>query len=210
MAIKPCKKCGVYIHTTSKFCPNCGEKNPFSNTPHIEGQISNNTKTKPNKKGNIIQKAIGALLGVVISIGLVAGIYFGISFIFDSIFGTEESTIEAVPAIDDDEVIEVEVPDFTEETQDYEVEVEPAEPKSTYQTQPVYQPQYETRDEWVQCWVCHGSGECDGCHGKGYGITVNPRGGAEQWRCPSCNGSGRCYTCGGTGGHYEKRTVQVR
>lgn len=207
MAIKPCKKCGVYIHTTSKFCPNCGEKNPFGNTSPIESQISTDSKTKPNENDHTVQKTIGTLLRFIVPIGLIIGILIIIS----SQFVGSTKCAEPIPDIDD-EVIEVEVPDFTEEEQDYEVEVEPAEPepKSTYQSQPVYQPQYETRDEWVQCWVCHGSGECDGCHGKGYGITVNPRGGAEQWRCPSCNGSGRCYTCGGTGGHYEKRTVQVR
>lgn len=99
---------------------------------------------------------------------------------------------------EDDDIVEKKVIQDTE-----------SKSSSSYD-EPVYTPQYETRDEWVSCWVCHGSGECDQCHGRGQNITYNPRGGSEVWKCPSCNGSGRCYTCGGTRGHYEQRTYQVR
>lgn len=120
-----------------------------------------------------------------------------------SLKGEEESEYEYSRNSQSDKEKNIEIEEIEEES------LSETSTHSYDQGQP-YVPQYETRDEWVQCWVCHGNGECDQCHGTGHGVSYNPRGGSEVWRCPSCNGSGRCYTCGGTGGHYEKRTYQVR
>lgn len=66
-------------------------------------------------------------------------------------------------------------------------------------------PEYETRDVWVDCMECHGSGKCKYCQGAGkdwYGNSYET--------CIICHGSTNCQLCYGTGGHYEKQTFQVR
>lgn len=74
-----------------------------------------------------------------------------------------------------------------------------------------YTPQYETRDEWVNCWDCNGSGNCHYCHGNGTCVSTWSDGSYNStYQCGGCYGTGRCQQCYGNGGHYEKRTYQVR
>ena len=74
-----------------------------------------------------------------------------------------------------------------------------------------YTPQYETRDKWVNCWDCNGSGNCHYCHGNGTCVSTWSDGSYNStYQCGVCYGTGRCQQCYGNGGHYEKRTYQVR
>ena len=74
-----------------------------------------------------------------------------------------------------------------------------------------YTPQYETRDEWVNCWDCNGTGKCRYCHGDGTCVSTWSDGSYNStYQCGVCYGSGRCQQCYGNRGHYEKRTYQVR
>ena len=80
----------------------------------------------------------------------------------------------------------------------------------TYNSQP-YTPEYGLRDEWVQCWTCHGSGKCSSCNGNGWCISTRSDGSYNtSYQCPVCHGNGRCTSCFGSGGHYEKRQYQIR
>lgn len=74
-----------------------------------------------------------------------------------------------------------------------------------------YSPEYGFRDVWVQCAICHGSGECWSCHGQGWCISTRSDGSYNStYKCPICSGMGNCTTCFGTGGHYEKQQYQIR
>lgn len=66
-------------------------------------------------------------------------------------------------------------------------------------------PEYATRDVWVDCMECHGTGKCKYCQGTGkcwYGNSYED--------CVTCHGSTNCQICYGTRGHYEKQTYQIR
>lgn len=66
-------------------------------------------------------------------------------------------------------------------------------------------PEYGTRDVWVDCIECHGSGKCKYCQGSGkcwYGNSYED--------CVTCHGSTNCQICYGTRGHYEKQMYQIR
>lgn len=79
------------------------------------------------------------------------------------------------------------------------------------QTQQVYTPEYGVRDVWVNCFDCHGTGQCTYCKGTGWCISTNGRGEYNStYECTICHGSGRCTYCYGSGGHYEKQQYQIR
>lgn len=79
------------------------------------------------------------------------------------------------------------------------------------QTQQVYTPEYGVRDVWVNCFDCHGTGQCSYCKGTGWCISTNGRGEYNSaYKCTICHGSGRCTYCNGSGGHYEKQQYQIR
>lgn len=79
------------------------------------------------------------------------------------------------------------------------------------QTQQVYTPEYGIRDVWVNCFDCHGTGQCTYCKGTGWCISTNSRGEYNStYKCTICHGSGRCTYCHGSGGHYEKQQYQIR
>lgn len=79
------------------------------------------------------------------------------------------------------------------------------------QTQQVYTPEYGVRDVWVNCFDCHGTGQCSYCKGTGWCISTNSRGEYNStYKCTICHGSGRCTYCHGSGGHYEKQQYQIR
>ena len=79
------------------------------------------------------------------------------------------------------------------------------------QTQQVYTPEYGVRDVWVNCFDCHGTGQCSYCKGTGWCISTNGRGEYNStYKCTICHGSGRCTYCHGSGGHYEKQQYQIR
>lgn len=79
------------------------------------------------------------------------------------------------------------------------------------QQQQVYTPEYGVRDVWVNCFDCHGTGQCTYCKGTGWCISTNGRGEYNStYKCTICHGSGRCTYCHGSGGHYEKQQYQIR
>ena len=86
-----------------------------------------------------------------------------------------------------------------------------AQTQTQTETQQVYTPEYGVRDVWVNCFDCHGTGQCSYCKGTGWCISTNGRGEYNStYKCTICHGSGRCTYCYGTGGHYEKQQYQIR
>ena len=86
-----------------------------------------------------------------------------------------------------------------------------AQTQTQTQTQQVYTPEYGVRDVWVNCFDCHGTGQCSYCKGTGWCISTNGRGEYNStYKCTICHGSGRCTYCNGSGGHYEKQQYQIR
>lgn len=72
-------------------------------------------------------------------------------------------------------------------------------------------PEYETRDVWVDCMNCMGSGKCPSCHGNGWCVSTWSDGSYnDTYKCPVCHGGGRCQMCYGTKGHYEKQVYQIK
>ena len=72
-------------------------------------------------------------------------------------------------------------------------------------------PEYETRDVWVDCMNCMGSGKCPSCHGNGWCVSTWSDGSYnDTYKCPVCHGGGRCQMCYGTKGHYEKQIYQIK
>lgn len=62
------------------------------------------------------------------------------------------------------------------------------------QQTPAYQKPAQSKD----CTICHGSGKCNTCNGKGYYTNLGIGSGTHP--CPNCpNHSGRCQWCNGTG-----------
>ena len=53
------------------------------------------------------------------------------------------------------------------------------------------------RSSSAACGVCHGTGRCITCNGKGYYVSLGI--GSGKHLCPSCNQTGRCRSCNGTG-----------
>ena len=47
------------------------------------------------------------------------------------------------------------------------------------------------------CGVCHGTGKCNICSGRGYYTSIGIGSGTHM--CSSCNRTGRCHSCNGTG-----------
>ena len=81
----------------------------------------------------------------------------------------------------------------------------------TQTQQQAYTPEYGYRDVWVNCFDCHGTGQCSYCKGTGWCISTNGRGEYNStFKCTICHGSGRCTYCYGSGGHYEKQQYQIR
>lgn len=78
------------------------------------------------------------------------------------------------------------------------------------QTQQVYTPEYGVRDVWVNCFDCHGTGQCSYCKGTGWCNYTRNGEYNGSYKCTICHGSGRCTYCYGTGGHYEKQQYQIR
>lgn len=73
------------------------------------------------------------------------------------------------------------------------------------------EPEYETRQEWVDCYLCHGTGRCASCNGDGWAISTRSDGSYNStYKCPVCHESGTCQACYGNRGHYELRTYRVR
>lgn len=86
-----------------------------------------------------------------------------------------------------------------------------AQSQAQTQTQQVYTPEYGVRDVWVNCFDCHGTGQCTYCKGTGWCISTNGRGEYNStYKCTICHSSGRCTYCYGSGGHYEKQQYQIR
>lgn len=86
-----------------------------------------------------------------------------------------------------------------------------AQTQTQTQTEQVYTPEYGVRDVWVNCFDCHGTGQCTYCKGTGWCISTNGRGEYNStYKCTICHGSGRCTYCYGSGGHYEKQQYQIR
>ncbi|MBO5972417.1 MAG: SEL1-like repeat protein [Alistipes sp.] len=86
-----------------------------------------------------------------------------------------------------------------------------AQNQTQTQTQQVYTPEYGVRDVWVNCFDCHGTGQCSYCKGTGWCISTNGHGEYNStYKCTICHGSGRCTYCNGSGGHYEKQQYQIR
>ena len=86
-----------------------------------------------------------------------------------------------------------------------------AQNQTQTQTQQGYTPEYGVRDVWVNCFDCHGTGQCSYCKGTGWCISTNGRGEYNStYKCTICHGSGRCTYCYGSGGHYEKQQYQIR
>lgn len=86
-----------------------------------------------------------------------------------------------------------------------------AQTQTQTQTQQAYTPEYGVRDVWVNCFDCHGTGQCSYCKGTGWCISTNGRGEYNStYKCTICHGSGRCTYCNGSGGHYEKQQYQIR
>lgn len=86
-----------------------------------------------------------------------------------------------------------------------------AQTQTQTQTQQVYTPEYGVRDVWVNCFDCHGTGQCSYCKGTGWCISTNGHGEYNStYKCTICHGSGRCTYCYGSGGHYEKQQYQIR
>ena len=82
---------------------------------------------------------------------------------------------------------------------------------SQEQKQQTYTPEYGVRDVWVNCFDCHGTGQCSYCKGTGWYIYTNRHGEyIGSYKCTICLGSGRCTYCNGSGGHYEKQQYQIR
>lgn len=63
------------------------------------------------------------------------------------------------------------------------------------------QPQQQQTPTYQQpkdCTICHGSGKCNTCNGRGYYTNLGLGSGTHP--CPNCpNHSGRCQWCNGTG-----------
>lgn len=71
-------------------------------------------------------------------------------------------------------------------------------------------PIYETRQVWVDCYQCHGSGRCSACNGDGWDISTYSDGSFNTtYKCPVCYGNGTCQVCAGNRGHYEMQSVRV-
>lgn len=86
-----------------------------------------------------------------------------------------------------------------------------AQNQTQTQTQQGYTPEYGVRDVWVNCFDCHGTGQCSYCKGTGWCISTNGHGEYNStYKCTICHGSGRCTYCNGSGGHYEKQQYQIR
>ena len=66
-------------------------------------------------------------------------------------------------------------------------------------------PEYGTREVWVNCFECHGSGKCKYCNGTGRNWYGN-----EYTTCVVCHGSTNCQLCYGTGGHNELQQYRIR
>lgn len=59
-------------------------------------------------------------------------------------------------------------------------------------------PSSQNRYGYKTCHMCHGSGVCNTCNGKGW--FYNPYG-TGKVACPNCT-NGKCSTCGGSGKVY--------
>ena len=75
-------------------------------------------------------------------------------------------------------------------------------PQQTYSQQPSQpqpSPSYTPQPaQQKDCTICHGSGKCNTCNGKGYYTNLGLGSGTHP--CPNCpNHSGRCQWCNGTG-----------
>ena len=71
-------------------------------------------------------------------------------------------------------------------------------------------PEYETRDVWVDCMNCNGSGKCPSCHGEGYCVSTWSNGSFNDiYECPICHKSGKCQMCYGTRGRYDRQIFKV-
>ena len=56
---------------------------------------------------------------------------------------------------------------------------------------------YDSKPKSTRCDICHGTGTCDFCNGKGY--NYNPYVPSDTILCTSCGGNGRCSFCDGKG-----------
>lgn len=73
------------------------------------------------------------------------------------------------------------------------------------------EPIYDTRQVWVDCFDCHGTGRCSYCNGDGWDISTYSDGSYNTtYKCPVCHGGGTCQMCYGNRGHYEMQTFRVR
>lgn len=59
-------------------------------------------------------------------------------------------------------------------------------------------PSAQNRYGYKTCYMCHGSGVCSTCNGKGWFYSPY---GTGKIACPNCS-NGKCRTCNGTGKVY--------
>lgn len=63
--------------------------------------------------------------------------------------------------------------------------------------------EYGSSSESSTCRICHGTGVCSSCHGRGGEFRDSgyyTGSGSKSWiDCPSCNGSKKCFNCYGSG-----------
>lgn len=117
-------------------------------------------------------------------------------------FSKEETVLQEVNSIEDSKLSERKNENYNE--YDSRSRNKP-KPSSSYA------PEYSTRDIWVPCMNCNGSGHCPSCHGKGQNVSTWSDGSYnDTYKCPVCMGSGRCQQCYGTRGHYEKQVYQIK
>ena len=85
--------------------------------------------------------------------------------------------------------------------------VNPVVTQPSYPDEDEYYPETPTDPEpeetwWLECAICHGTGECQLCYGLGSCSVCGGTGALFQYgewtSCGNCNGTGRCPSCDGS------------
>ena len=100
---------------------------------------------------------------------------------------------------------------YSTEEPSQEENVEQNQPNNNVNQVRSASPEYETREVWVDCMDCRGTGQCSTCHGNGWCVSTWSNGDYnETYKCIVCHGSGRCQMCYGNRGRYERQMFRVR
>lgn len=100
---------------------------------------------------------------------------------------------------------------YSTEELSQEENVEKNQPSNNVNQVKNVSPEYETRDVWVDCMDCRGTGQCSTCHGNGWCVSTWSNGNYnEAYKCIVCHGSGRCQMCYGNRGRYERQMFRAR